>query len=179
MTQFHSNSFAVFIALITSVSCYGQYEGLDSFENKKPVRSEDLYTENPLYKFSFITSVEISTLPTQNNGSFSIDPQIAYWWNKRFMLGVGSQIGLSQEFGLSTGGFGFGRVNINRIFLQGEYRLLYISSAKKWVRSPIFLIGYMADEAMNQWVSFGIAQNPDFQRYSPYGFFLYRIGFKF
>lgn len=177
--RFHFKGFAIFVASMATVSCFGQYEGQDSLENKETTKSEDLYTENPLHKLSLFKAVEISTLPIQIYGSFSIDPQIAYWWNKRFMLGVGSQIGLSQKFGLSTGGFGFGRVNINRIFLQGEYRLLYVSSAKKWVRSPIFLIGYMADERMNQWISVGIAQNPNFQQYSPYGFFVYRIGFKF
>jgi hypothetical protein len=127
-------------------------------------------------------AIEFMTNGSNNNFYISLDPQAGYWWNQRILLGGGVHVGLASNHA-SFGGFGFARLTLNNIFIQGEYRHLNTNIIKtgdrQWIGSPIICVGYSSSDDMSSWVSIGLSTNGAYSENMPFGAFIYRFGYRF
>lgn len=196
---FHHKGYALFTAILFTVNCYGQYDGINDKpnQNSKPntnnnvvkkriynsdsVSFDDEYKSNPFDKFELYKGMEFMTTGGNNRYLFlSFDPQVGYWYNHRLLVGGGAHFGINGNQ-LSAGAFIFGRLTLNKIFIQTEYRAVKLTgiAENKTLLTPIFSVGYMLDEDMSSWVSIGLSTNGNYSQYMPYGPLVYRIGFRF
>jgi hypothetical protein len=198
MTLSNHKGIVLFILFLSTVCCYGQYDGLDGDTKKKPTptKATDSNQESrdtqliDDYQFSSsfkdkiepYKAIEFMTNGSNNNFYLSLDPQAGYWWNQRILLGGGVHVGLASNHA-SFGGFGFARLTINNIFIQGEYRHLNTNIIKtgdrQWIGSPIICVGYSSSDDMSSWVSIGLSTNGAYSENMPFGAFIYRFGYRF
>ena len=195
--MFNMKGFTVFILLLVSGVCYGQYDGIDgkssgSNGGSKKDKTEDIQSDSMLDDYETRPSIldnltlykglEFMTNGSQNFLYLAFDPQIGANLNDRLFLGGGAHLGLNNFMG-SAGVFGFARISINQIFFQTEYRAVNVfenqTQKRGWVSSPIFLVGYATDNQMSGWTSVGIAINSNYSRNMPFGALVYRIGIQF
>lgn len=200
MTLSNHKGIVLFILFLSTICCYGQYDGLEGESKQKPIppktsnsnqgnRDTQLVDE---YQFSssFMDKIEpykgIEFMTNGNGNSYnfylSLDPQAGYWWNQRLLLGGGIHGGLANNH-TSFGGFGFTRLTLNNIFIQGEYRYLNLNNMntgeRQWIGSPIICIGYASSPNMSGWVSIGLSTNGKFSSNMPFGPFVCRFGYRF
>ena len=146
MTLSNHKGIVLFILFLSTICCYGQYDGLEGDTKKKPtparVTDSNQSTRDTQliddYQFSSsfkdkiepYKAIEFMTNGSGNSYSFylSLDPQAGYWWNQRVLLGGGVHGGLANNHS-SFGGFGFTRFTLNKLFIQGEYRYLNMNNA--------------------------------------------------
>jgi len=198
MTLSNHKGIVLFILFLSTVCCYGQYDGLEGDTKKKPTptKATDSNQESrdtqliDDYQFSSsfkdkiepYKAIEFMTNGSNNNFYLSLDPQAGYWWNQRILLGGGAHVGLASNHA-SFGGFGFARLTINNIFIQGEYRHLNTNITKtgdrQWIGSPIICVGYSSSDDMSSWVSIGLSTNGAYSENMPFGAFIYRFGYRF
>ena len=198
MTLSNHKGIVLFILFLSTVCCYGQYDGLEGDTKKKPTptKATDSNQESrdtqliDDYQFSSsfkdkiepYKAIEFMTNGSNNNFYLSLDPQAGYWWNQRILLGGGVHVGLASNHA-SFGGFGFARLTLNNIFIQGEYRHLNTNIIKtgdrQWIGSPILCLGYSSSDDMSSWVSIGLSTNGAFSENMPFGAFIYRFGYRF
>ena len=198
MTLSNHKGIVLFILFLSTICCYGQYDGLEGDSKKKPspTKVTDANSGNrdtqlvDDYQFSssFKDKIEpYKAIEFMSNGSnynfyLSLDPQAGYWWNQRILLGGGVHGGLANNHS-SFGGFGFARLTLNNIFIQGEYRYLNMnnktSGDRHWIGSPIFCVGYSSSNDMSSWISIGLSTNGAYSKNMPFGPFIYRFGYKF
>jgi len=198
MTLSNHKGIVLFILFLSTVCCYGQYDGLEGDTKKKPTptKATDSNQESrdsqliDDYQFSSsfkdkiepYKAIEFMTNGSNNNFYLSLDPQAGYWWNQRILLGGGVHVGLASNHA-SFGGFGFARLTINNIFIQGEYRHLNTNIIKtgdrQWIGSPIICVGYSSSDDMSSWVSIGLSTNGAYSENMPFGAFIYRFGYRF
>ncbi len=204
MTLSNHKGIVLFILFLSTICCYGQYDGLEGDSKKKPspTKVTDANSGNrdtqliDDYQFSssFKDKIEpYKAIEFMTNGSnnsqtinsrfyLSLDPQAGYWWNQRILLGGGVHGGLANNHS-SFGGFGFTRLTLNNIFIQGEYRYLNMnnktSGDRHWIGSPIFCVGYSSSNDMSSWISIGLSTNGAYSENMPFGAFIYRFGYKF
>jgi len=198
MTLSNHKGIVLFILFLSTVCCYGQYDGLEGDTKKKPTptKATDSNQESrdtqliDDYQFSSsfkdkiepYKAIEFMTNGSNNNFYLSLDPQAGYWWNQRILLGGGVHVGLASNHA-SFGGFGFARLTLNNIFIQGEYRLLNTNIIKtgdrQWIGSPIICVGYSSSDDMSSWVSIGLSTNGAYSENMPFGAFIYRFGYRF
>ncbi len=204
MTLSNHKGIVLFILFLSTICCYGQYDGLEGDTKKKPspTKVTDANSGNrdtqliDDYQFSssFKDKIEpykaIEFMTNGNNNSqtinsrfyLSLDPQAGYWWNQRILLGGGVHVGLANNHS-SFGGFGFARLTLNNIFIQGEYRYLNMNNVtsgdRQWIGSPIFCVGYSSSNDMSSWVSIGLSTNGAYSKNMPFGAFIYRFGYRF
>jgi hypothetical protein len=178
MTLSNHKGIVLFILFLSTICCYGQYDGLEGDTKKKPTPARVKDKIEP-YK-----AIEFMTNGSGNSYSFylSLDPQAGYWWNQRVLLGGGVHGGLANNHS-SFGGFGFTRFTLNKLFIQGEYRYLNMNNAtsgdRQWLGSPIICIGYSSSIDMMSWMSIGISTNGAYSENMPFGAFIYRFGYRF
>ena len=198
MTLSNHKGIVLFILFLSTICCYGQYDGLEGARKKKPspTKVTDANSGNrdtqliDDYQFSssFKDKIEpYKAIEFMSNGSnynfyLSLDPQAGYWWNQRILLGGGVHGGLANNHS-NFGGFGFARLTLNNIFIQGEYRYLNMnnktSGDRHWIGSPIFCVGYSSSNDMSSWISIGLSTNGAYSENMPSGAFIYRFGYKF
>lgn len=198
MTLSNHKGIVLFILFLSTVCCYGQYDGLEGDTKKKPTptKATDSNQESrdtqliDDYQFSSsfkdkiepYKAIEFMTNGSNNNFYLSLDPQAGYWWNQRILLGGGVHVGLASNHA-SFGGFGFARLTLNNIFIQGEYRHLNTNIIKtgdrQWIGSPILCLGYSSSDDMSSWVSIGLSTNGAYSENMPFGAFIYRFGYRF
>ena len=198
MTLSNHKGIVLFILFLSTIGCYGQYDGLEGDTKKKPTPSRVTDTNQSSrdtqliddYQFSSsfkdkiepYKAIEFMTNGSNNNFYLSFDPQGGYWWNQRILLGGGIHAGLASKHA-SFGGFGFARLTLNKIFIQGEYRHLNTNIKntmdRQWIGSPIICIGYSSSDDMSSWVSIGLSTNGAYSENMPFGAFIYRFGYKF
>ena len=198
MTLSNHKGIVLFILFLSTICCYGQYDGLEGDRKKKPspTKVTDANSGNrdtqliDDYQFSssFKDKIEpYKAIEFMSNGSnynfyLSLDPQAGYWWNQRILLGGGVHGGLANNHS-NFGGFGFARLTLNNIFIQGEYRYLNMnnktSGDRHWIGSPIFCVGYSSSNDMSSWISIGLSTNGAYSENMPSGAFIYRFGYKF
>jgi hypothetical protein len=198
MTLSNHKGIVLFILFLSTICCYGQYDGLEGDTKKKPspTKVTDANSGNrdtqliDDYQFSSsfkdkiesYKAIEFMTNGSNNNFYLSLDPQAGYWWNQRILLGGGIHAGLAPNHA-SFGGFGFARLTLNNIFIQGEYRYLNMNNVtsgdRQWIGSPIFCVGYSSSNDMSSWVSIGLSTNGAYSENMPFGAFIYRFGYKF
>lgn len=198
MTLSNHKGIVLFILFLSTVCCYGQYDGLEGDTKKKPTptKATDSNQESrdtqliDDYQFSSsfkdkiepYKAIEFMTNGSNNNFYLSLDPQSGYWWNQRILLGGGVHVGLASNHA-SFGGFGFARLTLNNIFIQGEYRHLNTNIIKtgdrQWIGSPILCLGYSSSDDMSSWVSIGLSTNGAYSENMPFGAFIYRFGYRF
>ena len=200
MTLSNHKGIVLFILFLSTICCYGQYDGLEGDTKKKPspTKVTDANSGNrdtqliDDYQFSSsfkdkiepYKAIEFMTNGSGNSYNFylSLDPQAGYWWNQRILLGGGVHGGLANNHS-SFGGFGFTRLTLNNIFIQGEYRYLNMnnktSGDRQWIGSPIFCVGYSSSNDMSSWISIGLSTNGAYSENMPFGAFIYRFGYKF
>lgn len=198
MTLSNHKGIVLFILFLSTVCCYGQYDGLEGDTKKKPTPSRvtddnqssrdtqliDDYQFSSSFKDKIepYKAIEFMTNGSNNNFYISLDPQAGYWWNQRILLGGGVHVGLASNHA-SFGGFGFARLTINNIFIQGEYRHLNTNIIKtgdrQWIGSPILCLGYSSSDDMSSWVSIGLSTNGAYSENMPFGAFIYRFGYRF
>ena len=198
MTLSNHKGIVLFILFLSTICCYGQYDGLEGDRKKKPspTKVTDANSGNrdtqlvDDYQFSssFKDKIEpYKAIEFMSNGSnynfyLSLDPQAGYWWNQRILLGGGVHGGLANNHS-NFGGFGFARLTLNNIFIQGEYRYLNMnnktSGDRHWIGSPIFCVGYSSSNDMSSWISIGLSTNGAYSKNMPFGPFIYRFGYKF
>ena len=198
MTLSNHKGIVLFILFLSTICCYGQYDGLEGDRKKKPspTKVTDANSGNrdtqliDDYQFSssFKDKIEpYKAIEFMSNGSnynfyLSLDPQAGYWWNQRILLGGGVHGGLANNHS-NFGGFGFARLTLNNIFIQGEYRYLNMnnktSGDRQWIGSPIFCVGYSSSNDMSSWISIGLSTNGAYSKNMPFGPFIYRFGYKF
>ena len=198
MTLSNHKGIVLFILFLSTICCYGQYDGLEGDSKKKPspTKVTDANSGNrdtqlvDDYQFSssFKDKIEpYKAIEFMSNGSnynfyLSLDPQAGYWWNQRILLGGGVHGGLANNHS-NFGGFGFARLTLNNIFIQGEYRYLNMnnktSGDRHWIGSPIFCVGYSSSNDMSSWISIGLSTNGAYSKNMPFGPFIYRFGYKF
>ena len=200
MTLSNHKGIVLFILFLSTICCYGQYDGLEGDRKKKPspTKVTDANSGNrdtqliDDYQFSSsfkdkiepYKAIEFMTNGSGNSYNFylSLDPQAGYWWNQRILLGGGVHGGLANNHS-SFGGFGFTRLTLNNIFIQGEYRYLNMnnktSGDRQWIGSPIFCVGYSSSNDMSSWISIGLSTNGAYSKNMPFGPFIYRFGYKF
>ena len=198
MTLSNHKGIVLFILFLSTVCCYGQYDGLDGDTKKKPTptKATDSNQENRdtqliddyqcsssfKDKIEPYKAIEFMTNGSNNNFYLSLDPQAGYWWNQRILLGGGVHVGLASNHA-SFGGFGFARLTLNNIFIQGEYRHLNTNIIKtgdrQWIGSPIICVGYSSSDDMSSWVSIGLSTNGAYSENMPFGAFIYRFGYRF
>ena len=198
MTLSNHKGIVLFILFLSTICCYGQYDGLEGDSKKKPspTKVTDANSGNrdtqlvDDYQFSssFKDKIEpYKAIEFMSNGSnynfyLSLDPQAGYWWNQRILLGGGVHGGLANNHS-NFGGFGFARLTLNNIFIQGEYRYLNMnnktSGDRHWIGSPIFCVGYSSSNDMSSWISIGLSTNGAYSENMPFGAFIYRFGYKF
>jgi hypothetical protein len=198
MTLSNHKGIVLFILFLSTVCCYGQYDGLEGDTKKKPTptKATDSNQESrdtqliDDYQFSSsfkdkiepYKAIEFMTNGSNNNFYLSLDPQAGYWWNQRILLGGGVHVGLASNHA-SFGGFGFARLTLNNIFIQGEYRHLNTNIIKtgdrQWIGTPILCLGYSSSDDMSSWVSIGLSTNGAYSENMPFGAFIYRFGYRF
>jgi hypothetical protein len=198
MTLSNHKGIVLFILFLSTICCYGQYDGLEGDTKKKPspTKVTDANSGNrdtqliDDYQFSSsfkdkiesYKAIEFMTNGSNNNFYLSLDPQAGYWWNQRILLGGGIHAGLAPNHA-SFGGFGFTRLTLNNIFIQGEYRYLNMNNVtsgdRQWIGSPIFCVGYSSSNDMSSWVSIGLSTNGAYSKNMPFGAFIYRFGYRF
>ncbi len=198
MTLSNHKGIVLFILFLSTICCYGQYDGLEGDTKKKPspTKVTDANSGNrdtqliDDYQFSSsfkdkiesYKAIEFMTNGSNNNFYLSLDPQAGYWWNQRILLGGGIHAGLAPNHA-SFGGFGFARLTLNNIFIQGEYRYLNMNNVtsgdRQWIGSPIFCVGYSSSDDMSSWVSIGLSTNGAYSKNMPFGAFIYRFGYRF
>ena len=198
MTLSNHKGIVLFILFLSTICCYGQYDGLEGDTKKKPTPSRVTDTNQSSrdtqliddYQFSssFKDKIEpYKAIEFMSNGSnynfyLSLDPQAGYWWNQRILLGGGVHGGLANNHS-NFGGFGFARLTLNNIFIQGEYRYLNMnnktSGDRHWIGSPIFCVGYSSSNDMSSWISIGLSTNGAYSENMPFGAFIYRFGYRF
>ena len=198
MTLSNHKGIVLFILFLSTICCYGQYDGLEGDRKKKPspTKVTDANSGNrdtqliDDYQFSssFKDKIEpYKAIEFMSNGSnynfyLSLDPQAGYWWNQRILLGGGVHGGLANNHS-NFGGFGFARLTLNNIFIQGEYRYLNMnnktSGDRHWIGSPIFCVGYSSSNDMSSWISIGLSTNGAYSENMPFGAFIYRFGYRF
>ena len=200
MTLSNHKGIVLFILFLSTICCYGQYDGLEGDRKKKPspTKVTDANSGNrdtqliDDYQFSSsfkdkiepYKAIEFMTNGSGNSYNFylSLDPQAGYWWNQRILLGGGVHGGLANNHS-SFGGFGFTRLTLNNIFIQGEYRYLNMnnktSGDRQWIGSPIFCVGYSSSNDMSSWISIGLSTNGAYSENMPFGAFIYRFGYRF
>ncbi len=198
MTLSNHKGIVLFILFLSTICCYGQYDGLEGDTKKKPspTKVTDANSGNrdtqliDDYQFSSsfkdkiesYKAIEFMTNGSNNNFYLSLDPQAGYWWNQRILLGGGIHAGLAPNHA-SFGGFGFTRLTLNNIFIQGEYRYLNMNNVtsgdRQWIGSPIFCVGYSSSDDMSSWVSIGLSTNGAYSKNMPFGAFIYRFGYRF
>jgi hypothetical protein len=198
MTLSNHKGIVLFILFLSTVCCYGQYDGLEGDTKKKPtpIKATDSNQESrdtqliDDYQFSSsfkdkiepYKAIEFMTNGSNNNFYISLDPQAGYWWNQRILLGGGVHVGLASNHA-SFGGFGFARLTLNNIFIQGEYRHLNTNIKntmdRQWIGSPILCLGYSSNDDMSSWVSIGLSTNGAYSENMPFGAFIYRFGYRF
>ncbi len=200
MTLSNHKGIVLFILFLSTIGCYGQYDGLEGDTKKKPTPSRVTDTNQSSrdtqliddYQFSSsfkdkiepYKAIEFMTNGNGNSNNFylSLDPQAGYWWNQRILLGGGIHAGLASNHA-SFGGFGFARLTLNKIFIQGEYRHLNTNIKntmdRQWIGSPIICIGYLSSDDMSSWISIGLSTNGAYSENMPFGAFIYRFGYKF
>lgn len=198
MTLSNHKGIVLFILFLSTVCCYGQYDGLEGDTKKKPTpsRATDSNQENrdtqliDDYQFSSsfkdkiepYKAIEFMTNGSNYNFYLSLDPQAGYWWNQRILLGGGIHAGLTSNQA-NFGGFGFARLTLNNIFIQGEYRHLNTNIKntmdRQWIGSPIICVGYSSSDDMSSWVSIGLSTNGAYSENMPFGAFIYRFGYRF
>jgi hypothetical protein len=198
MTLSNHKGIVLFILFLSTVRCYGQYDGLEGDTKKKPTptKATDSNQESrdtqliDDYQFSSsfkdkiepYKAIEFMTNGSNNNFYLSLDPQAGYWWNQRILLGGGVHVGLASNHA-SFGGFGFARLTLNNIFIQGEYRHLNTNIIKtgdrQWIGTPIICVGYSSSDDMSSWVSIGLSTNGAYSENMPFGAFIYRFGYRF
>jgi hypothetical protein len=198
MTLSNHKGIVLFILFLSTICCYGQYDGLEGDTKKKPTptKATDSNQESrdtqliDDYQFSSsfkdkiepYKAIEFMTNGSNNNFYLSLDPQAGYWWNQRILLGGGVHVGLASNHA-SFGGFGFARLTLNNIFIQGEYRHLNTNIIKtgdrQWIGSPILCLGYSSSDDMSSWVSIGLSTNGAYSENMPFGAFIYRFGYRF
>ncbi len=198
MTLSNHKGIVLFILFLSTICCYGQYDGLEGDTKKKPspTKVTDANSGNrdtqliDDYQFSSsfkdkiesYKAIEFMTNGSNNNFYLSLDPQAGYWWNQRILLGGGIHAGLAPNHA-SFGGFGFTRLTLNNIFIQGEYRYLNMNNVtsgdRQWIGSPIFCVGYSSSDDMSSWVSIGLSTNGAYSENMPFGAFIYRFGYRF
>jgi len=200
MTLSNHKGIVLFILFLSTICCYGQYDGLEGDTKKKPtparVTDSNQSTRDTQlvddYQFSSsfkdkiepYKAIEFMTNGSGNSYNFylSLDPQAGYWWNQRVLLGGGVHGGLANNHS-SFGGFGFTRFTLNKLFIQGEYRYLNMNNAtsgdRQWLGSPIICIGYSSSDDMSSWVSIGLSTNGAYSDNMPFGAFIYRFGYRF
>ncbi len=198
MTLSNHKGIVLFILFLSTICCYGQYDGLEGDSKKKPspTKVTDANSGNrdtqlvDDYQFSssFKDKIEpYKAIEFMSNGSnynfyLSLDPQAGYWWNQRILLGGGVHGGLANNHS-NFGGFGFARLTLNNIFIQGEYRYLNMnnktSGDRHWIGSPIFCVGYSSSNDMSSWISIGLSTNGAYSENMPFGAFIYRFGYRF
>ena len=195
MTLSNHKGIVLFILFLSTIGCYGQYDGLEGDTKKKPTPSRVTDTNQSSrdtqliddYQFSSsfkdkiepYKAIEFMTNGNGNSNNFylSLDPQAGYWWNQRILLGGGIHAGLASNHA-SFGGFGFARLTLNKIFIQGEYRHLNTNIKntmdRQWIGSPIICIGYSSSDDMSSWVSIGLSINGAYSENMPFGAFIYQ-----
>jgi hypothetical protein len=198
MTLSNHKGIVLFILFLSTICCYGQYDGLEGDTKKKPTPSRvtddnqssrdtqliDDYQFSSSFKDKIepYKAIEFMTNGSNNNFYISLDPQAGYWWNQRILLGGGVHVGLASNHA-SFGGFGFARLTLNNIFIQGEYRHLNTNIIKtgdrQWIGSPILCLGYSSSDDMSSWVSIGLSTNGAYSENMPFGAFIYRFGYRF
>lgn len=200
MTLSNHKGIVLFILFLSTICCYGQYDGLEGDTKKKPTSARvtdsnqstrdtqlvDDYQFSSSFKDKIepYKAIEFMTNGSGNSYSFylSLDPQAGYWWNQRVLLGGGVHGGLANNHS-SFGGFGFTRFTLNKLFIQGEYRYLNMNNAtsgdRQWLGSPIICIGYSSSDDMSSWVSIGLSTNGAYSDNMPFGAFIYRFGYRF
>jgi hypothetical protein len=200
MTLSNHKGIVLFILFLSTICCYGQYDGLEGDTKKKPTpaKATDSNQESrdtqliDDYQFSSsfkdkiepYKAIEFMTNGSGNSYNFylSLDPQAGYWWNQRVLFGGGVHGGLANNHS-SFGGFGFTRFTLNKLFIQGEYRYLNMNNAtsgdRQWLGSPIICIGYSSSIDMMSWMSIGISTNGAYSQNMPFGAFIYRFGYRF
>ncbi|MDA0782957.1 MAG: hypothetical protein O2814_00260 [Bacteroidetes bacterium] len=198
MTLSNHKGIVLFILFLSTICCYGQYDGLEGDTKKKPspTKVTDANSGNrdtqliDDYQFSSsfkdkiepYKAIEVMTNGSNYNFYLSLDPQAGYWWNQRILLGGGIHAGLASNHA-SFGGFGFTRLTLNKIFIQGEYRHLNTNIIntmdRQWIGSPIICIGYSSSDDMSSWVSIGLSTNGAYTENMPFGAFIYRFGYRF
>ena len=198
MTLSNHKGIVLFILFLSTVCCYGQYDGLEGDTKKKPTPSRvtdsnqesrdtqliDDYQFSSSFKDKIepYKAIEFMTNGSNNNFYLSLDPQAGYWWNQRILLGGGVHAGLAYNH-TSFGGFGFARLTLNNIFIQGEYRHLNTNIKntmdRQWIGSPILCLGYSSSDDMSSWVSIGLSTNGAYSENMPFGAFIYRFGYRF
>ena len=198
MTLSNHKGIVLFILFLSTICCYGQYDGLEGDTKKKPTptKATDSNQESrdtqliDDYQFSSsfkdkiepYKAIEFMTNGSNNNFYLSLDPQAGYWWNQRILLGGGVHVGLASNHA-SFGGFGFARLTLNNIFIQGEYRHLNTNIIKtgdrQWIGTPILCLGYSSSDDMSSWVSIGLSTNGAYSENMPFGAFIYRFGYRF
>ena len=198
MTLSNHKGIVLFILFLSTICCYGQYDGLEGDTKKKPTPSRvtddnqssrdtqliDDYQFSSSFKDKIepYKAIEFMTNGSNNNFYLSLDPHAGYWWNQRILLGGGVHVGLASNHA-SFGGFGFARLTINNIFIQGEYRHLNTNIIKtgdrQWIGSPIICVGYSSSDDMSSWVSIGLSTNGAYSENMPFGAFIYRFGYRF
>jgi len=200
MTLSNHKGIVLFILFLSTICCYGQYDGLEGDTKKKPtparVTDSNQSTRDTQlvddYQFSSsfkdkiepYKAIEFMTNGSGNSYSFylSLDPQAGYWWNQRVLLGGGVHGGLANNHS-SFGGFGFTRFTLNKLFIQGEYRYLNMNNAtsgdRQWLGTPIICVGYSSSDDMSSWVSIGLSTNGAYSQNMPFGAFIYRFGYRF
>jgi hypothetical protein len=196
MTLSNHKGIVLFILFLSTVCCYGQYDGLEGDTKKKPTptKATDSNQESrdtqliDDYQFSSsfkdkiepYKAIEFMTNGSNNNFYISLDPQAGYWWNQRILLGVHVVLASNHA---SFGGFGFARLTLNNIFIQGEYRHLNTNIKntmdRQWIGSPILCLGYSSNDDMSSWVSIGLSTNGAYSENMPFGAFIYRFGYRF
>jgi hypothetical protein len=198
MTLSNHKGIVLFILFLSTICCYGQYDGLEGDTKKKPTPSRvtddnqssrdtqliDDYQFSSSFKDKIepYKAIEFMTNGSNDNFYISLDPQAGYWWNQRILLGGGVHVGLASNHA-SFGGFGFARLTLNNIFIQGEYRHLNTNIIKtgdrQWIGSPIICVGYSSSDDMSSWVSIGLSTNGAYSENMPFGAFIYRFGYRF
>lgn len=199
MTLSNHKGIVLFILFLSTICCYGQYDGLEGDTKKKPSPTKvkdansgnldtqlvDDYQFSSSFKDKIVPykAIEFMTNGSSNNNFyFSLDPQAGYWWNQRILLGGGIHAGLASNHA-SFGCFGFTRLTLNKIFIQGEYRYLNTNTLnigdRQWIGSPIICVGFSSNDDMSSWISIGLSTNGAYSANMPFGAFVYRFGYKF
>lgn len=169
---------------------WAQYEGLDS--NNRVIQKEkdykDPYRESP--KIYVVTRGLESMFNLSNNALLLEGAPYYGIWIKNFLTlaaGVHGSVASSSFTGTGSTSIGiqsFARLNVNRFFLQTEYRLSNMSNIttpndRAWIGSPIVLLGISYDDNFSGWASVGLITNYLMAERSPFGAFVFRVGFTF
>jgi hypothetical protein len=185
MTLSNHKGIVLFILFLSTVCCYGQYDGLEGATKKKPAPTKVTDSNQASRDTQLIDDYQFSSSfkeKSNNNFYLSLDPQAGYWWNQRILLGGGIHAGLVFNQA-SFGGFGFARLTLNNIFIQGEYRHLNKNIKntmdRQWIGSPIICVGYSSSDDMSSWVSIGLSTNGAYSENIPFSAFIYRFGYRF